>query len=151
MYVTAAGAVARYDPPLVAALKAAFARPRPSNEIHLHSFAFPSGHATAAAFLVGTLLLVLLPLAWRLVVEERLGGNGGGGGDGVTTSSSSSNSNSSSSDRQRFKLPDSIVLPIWAAAWGLTASGRVLADSVSALMGGWLCLCIHTPWVMSSC
>ncbi|GBF91401.1 hypothetical protein Rsub_04141 [Raphidocelis subcapitata] len=105
-YAGAAGAVGERDPPLVAALKAAFARARPSNELH-HSFSFPSGHATAAAFTAAVLLFALLPLAARCV-RGRLGGGGGGGA---------------------ARLPDAAAIPLWLAAWGATALGRVLSDS----------------------
>ena len=108
LYAAAAGAVGRYDPPLVAALKQAFARPRPSQELH-HTFSFPSGHSTAAAFIAGALLLVLLPLARRAAAGRRSGGAAAAG---------------------MCRLPDAVVLPAWAAAWGTTAAGRVLADAV---------------------
>ncbi|KIY92171.1 hypothetical protein MNEG_15794, partial [Monoraphidium neglectum] len=86
LFVAGAGAVLQNDPPLVSFLKHAFARARPSNEIH-HSFSFPSGHTTAAVFISGAALLVLLPLARR-----RLGaGAGASGGSG--------------------RLPDAVALP----------------------------------------
>jgi membrane-associated phospholipid phosphatase len=106
------------DPWLVASLKGVFARARPSVEIH-HSYSFPSGHTAAATFLVGAALVVLLPLAARLM-SEGVGRGSSGGGSG------------SSSGR----LPDKVVLPVWGVAIATTACGRVLADAVSAFWAG---------------
>jgi membrane-associated phospholipid phosphatase len=85
------------DPWLVHALKTAFARVRPSVEIH-QTFSFPSGHTTAAAFMAGAALFVLLPLAARLAAGRRL------------------------------RLPDAAALPLWAGCVAATAAGRVAAD-----------------------
>lgn len=118
-YALVAGpGVAGFDPPAVHALKALFGRVRPSLEIHT-SYSFPSGHTTAAAFLAGAALLVLLPLARRL---ERGGGKSDSGG---------SSSGAGTGDGDDGRLPDGIALPVWAAATLTTACGRVLADAVS--------------------
>lgn len=58
-YALAGGRLLHADPPLVAALKEAAHRERPS--ALLHSWAWPSGHTTAATFIVGALLYLLLP------------------------------------------------------------------------------------------
>jgi membrane-associated phospholipid phosphatase len=57
------------DPALVHSLKAAFHRLRPST-LH-HSFSFPSGHTTAASFIVGALVMVLLPLALQQAAQQQ--------------------------------------------------------------------------------
>ena len=59
-YFSTCGAVIR-DPPLVDFFKHFFARARPS-DLH-HTFSFPSGHTSAAVFIVGALVSILLPLS----------------------------------------------------------------------------------------
>jgi membrane-associated phospholipid phosphatase len=59
-YFSTCGAVLR-DPFLVDFLKHFFARARPS-DLH-HTFSFPSGHTSAAVFIVGALVSILLPLS----------------------------------------------------------------------------------------
>lgn len=120
-YVLTCGAVGHGDPPLVAALKSAFARPRPSVELH-HTFSFPSGHTSAAVFTVGALLAVLLPLALRLWAQDCNSDNGSSEADaGVMSGSSSSTS--------LARDGSSTALALWAGAWVTTGAGRVLADA----------------------
>ncbi|PSC70460.1 PAP2 family [Micractinium conductrix] len=68
-YCLGGGRMWRADPALVDTLKQAFHRVRPSE--HHHTYAFPSGHTTAAAFICGTLLFVLLPAALQVVEEQQ--------------------------------------------------------------------------------
>jgi membrane-associated phospholipid phosphatase len=100
VYVAGGGSVSHGDPLLVSALKGLFHRARPS-AIH-SSFAFPSGHTTAATFIVGTLLYVLLPV---LLQRDR--------GEGPTLGAALA--------RARPW--------VWAGGAALTAAGRVLADA----------------------
>lgn len=102
----------RGDPPLVHALKAAFARTRPS-DLH-HSFSFPSGHTSAAVFTVGGLLLVLLPLALRLSHAAAAQAPGDKAGQ---------------QQQQQEAASPAWVYMLWGAAGALTAAGRVLADA----------------------
>lgn len=129
-YEAAAGAVGSHDPPLVAALKAAFARARPS-DLH-HSFSFPSGHATAGAFMAGALLLLLVPLAARCVGDatrrQRQQEQEKQGQQGQEQQRQQHEPAGGFGPRRR--LPDGVALPLWAAAYGTTAVGRVLADAV---------------------
>lgn len=60
VYVFGVGAVPK-EAPVVDILKHLFSRARPS-DIH-HTFSFPSGHTTAAVFMMGALLYVMIPLA----------------------------------------------------------------------------------------
>ncbi|KAF8071148.1 hypothetical protein HT031_001230 [Scenedesmus sp. PABB004] len=114
----------RGDPPLVATLKEAFHRSRPSAVLH-HSFSFPSGHTAAAVFVVGALVAVLLPLALNLWAERDQAA-GGGGGDSAAAAA--------------LRRLDAAGLAVWAAAWGTTAAGRVLLDAhwVSDTLAGGL-------------
>jgi membrane-associated phospholipid phosphatase len=204
-YYTTCGAVFT-DPPLVSALKHAFGRVRPST-IH-HTFSFPSGHTSAAVFIAGMLLVVLLPLAsaslqsaQRRLARRHSQHNSAAevldaGADGqqqpqqqavqlvthdVTTVAPTSVVGSFAADQAPAPaataavaaataapthspallvthhrahvqqqqqqavagdhssqhrldlstawLPDGVVLGLWGAAWGLTATGRVLADA----------------------
>ena len=68
-YGLGGGAIRHGDPLLVDALKHAFHRARPAD--YPTSFAFPSGHTTAATFICGTLLFVLLPLAVQALEEQQ--------------------------------------------------------------------------------
>lgn len=122
MYFLGAGAVPHSDPTLVHTLKEAFARVRPSLELH-HTFAYPSGHTTAATFIVGAALVVLLPLALRL----------SGGGEGTR------------------RLPDGVAIGVWGGAAAVTACGRVLADAhwVSDTFAG-ACLAVGCVAVLSA-
>jgi membrane-associated phospholipid phosphatase len=107
-YAAGAGFSTGSDAALVGALKSAFHRVRPSTEIH-HTFSFPSGHTTAATFMVGAALVVLLPLVLRLLRDGPGGGSDRGGGAAT-------------------RLPDGVVFATWGGAVAMTAAGRVLAD-----------------------
>jgi membrane-associated phospholipid phosphatase len=107
-YVFGGGSITHGDPFLVNALKHFFLRVRPS-AVH-STFAFPSGHTTAATFMVGTLLFVLLPALieaasatmppYRPFLESAIGKR---------------------LIQWRWRL--------WATAVASTAAGRVLADA----------------------
>ena len=108
LYLSAAGAVTKGDPPLVWSLKELFHRTRPST---LHStFSFPSGHTTAATFLIGGLLFTLLPVALA------------GKADSAPADAD---------ELQKPELPQlgSTALAIWVTAMVTTACGRILADA----------------------
>eukprot|EP00793_Prasinoderma_coloniale_P001347 PRCOL_00005122-RA len=97
---------------LVGAVKYAVQRPRPPAGAALYggaaygqSFAFPSGHTTAAVLWVGTLLFALLPAAEEAWREE-----------GADTWA-----DAAAAVRER-------ALPLTAAAGGITAASRVVAD-----------------------
>lgn len=114
LYMFGFGAVFT-DPWVVAQLKHAFHRARPS-DLH-HSFSFPSGHTTAAVFITGAFLAVLLPLAVQLA-QQRL-----------------------PPQHQRHPLLaplmrgvqspswNAAALCVWGVAGATTAAGRVLADA----------------------
>ena len=119
-YFATCGAVGHGDPLLVDALKHLFARARPST-LH-HTFSFPSGHTSAAVFLVGSLLTVLLPYTLQL----------------LNSSSSDSNSSEDTASRTQEQTVsplvsvlalDAAIVGVWAAAWGTTAAGRILSES----------------------
>lgn len=139
IYVLGGGSVIRGDPFLVSALKHFFHRVRPS-PVH-STFAFPSGHTTAATFMVGTLLFILLPA----LIEA------------------ASATNPSCRPFLRSVLGRGLVQwrwPLWATAVASTATGRVLADAHwttdvmagacpgSALVGGVALLCAAVDAVL---
>eukprot|EP00803_Ostreobium_quekettii_P010957 evm.model.scf_201EXC.10 EVM.evm.TU.scf_201EXC.10 scf_201EXC:115700-117830(+) len=105
-YVYGGGLGLAGDPWLVRALKHAFHRARPS-DIH-RTFAFPSGHTTAAVLVVGMALFVLLPTV--LPAE---------GGD------------ESEEDgwEQVWRQVQSASPWLWAASGAVTALGRIGADA----------------------
>lgn len=110
LYVFGGGSVQHGDPFFVDQLKTHFQRMRPSDI--LHTYAFPSGHTTAAVFIMGTLLCVLLPP--------------------LTTSSDGTS-------RSRLQtVVTSTALPLWLLSAVTTATGRVLGDAhwVSDTMAG---------------
>jgi membrane-associated phospholipid phosphatase len=133
------------DPPLVATLKDAFARVRPST-LH-HTYSFPSGHTSAAVFIVGTLVVILLPLTLQLLQEKAASYN---------NSSSSSDQQSETSDVSAVAAEASSgtagfglgvwgAFGVWGAAWVVTATGRVLADAhwvTDTLAGGMLAVAV---------
>lgn len=134
-YATTCGAVSHGDPLLVDALKHFFARARPST-LH-HTFSFPSGHTSAAVFIVGALLTVLLPLTMRLW-SAQAAESGSNSADRADSSSSNTDSVNSSAVSSRkgssvgfgsILALDATILGVWAAAWGMTATGRILSES----------------------
>eukprot|EP00878_Enallax_costatus_P025121 GHUV01026844.1.p1 GENE.GHUV01026844.1~~GHUV01026844.1.p1 ORF type:complete len:200 (+),score=58.71 GHUV01026844.1:247-846(+) len=162
------------DPLLVNFLKHVFARIRPS-PMH-HTFSFPSGHTSAAVFIVGALVTVLLPLTVQLLTERKQATQPAVEPiDEDTTLFNSSSSNSSSggsteryservvdskassyqsvSGTERFwEGYDAAALAIWGAAWVTTATGRVLADAhwvSDTLAGG--CLAIASVSGLAWC
>lgn len=105
LYLSAAGAVTKGDPPLVWSLKELFHRTRPST-LH-HTFSFPSGHTTAATFLIGGLLFILLPAALAGRADADV-------------------------DEHEESQPSqlgSTALAFWVVAAITTACGRILADA----------------------
>ncbi|KAA6428863.1 MAG: hypothetical protein FRX49_00973 [Trebouxia sp. A1-2] len=98
------------DPFVVNQLKTHFQRLRPSDI--LNTYAFPSGHTTAAVFIMGTLLCVLLP---PLTIN-----------------------NDSTKNSRLQTVVTSAALPLWVVATVTTATGRVLGDAhwVSDTMAG---------------
>jgi membrane-associated phospholipid phosphatase len=121
-YFATCGAVGHGDPLLVDALKHLFARARPST-LH-HTFSFPSGHTSAAVFTVGALLTVLLPLTLQLWAESTRPASSTTDGD------NSSSTEPLGSPSAAGMLPlDVTILGVWAAAWGTTATGRILSES----------------------
>ena len=108
LYLSAAGAVTKGDPPLVWTLKELFHRVRPST---LHkTFSFPSGHTTAATFLIGGLLFSLLPAALA------------GQADAVSA-------DKSEIEQSQNPQLGSTALAVWVIAAMTTACGRILADA----------------------
>ena len=103
VYMFCAGGVSRGDPPLVDFLKHVFHRARPS-DLH-HTFSFPSGHTTAASFVVGTLVFVLAPAAIDAVVAAH------------------GNSDATSQSRSSLQR---LAVPLWVLGTSATAAGRVL-------------------------
>eukprot|EP00887_Chlorella_sp_A99_P007560 scaffold28.g7560.t1 len=110
-YGAGGGRLLHADPALVSSLKHAFHRSRPSEL--LHSFAFPSGHTTAAAFVTGALLYILLPSLAAAQAETAARG-------------------------ARQAPPPLGTLPewlsrhralLWAGGTACTAAGRVAADA----------------------
>jgi membrane-associated phospholipid phosphatase len=129
-YFATCGAVGHGDPLLVDALKHLFARARPST-LH-HTFSFPSGHTSAAVFTVGALLTVLLPLTLQLWAESARPASSDQDSDSSSSSIEllgASSSSSSPSAAAGAMLLDVTILGVWAAAWGTTATGRILSES----------------------
>ena len=92
---------------------------RPS-ELH-HTYAFPSGHTTAATFIVGTLLFVALPLVAPALTDEA--------GAGAAGQPASTRRGRVSARVWRVAgAAQRHALPLWAGAAALTATGRVLGD-----------------------
>jgi len=92
---------------------------RPS-ELH-HTYAFPSGHTTAATFIVGTLLFVALPLVAPALTDE-VGAGAAGQPASTRRGRVSARVWRAAGAAQRH------ALPLWAGAAALTATGRVLGD-----------------------
>ncbi|GAX75547.1 hypothetical protein CEUSTIGMA_g2990.t1 [Chlamydomonas eustigma] len=103
------------DPWVIAFLKESFHRLRPSPV--LSSFSYPSGHTSAATFLVASLLFILIPLALRQRPDLA----------------------------QRFSFLEALQ-GSWAllgTAWVMTAVGRVFGDAhwvSDTIAGGFLTL-----------
>ncbi|KAL0022858.1 hypothetical protein WJX77_000529 [Trebouxia sp. C0004] len=110
LYVFGGGSIQHGDPFVVNQLKTHFQRLRPSDI--LNSYSFPSGHTTAAVFIMGTLLCVLLP---PLTIN-----------------------NDSTRNSRLQTVVTSAALPLWVVAAVTTATGRVLGDAhwVSDTMAG---------------
>lgn len=135
------------DPLLVDALKRFFHRARPSLE--LHSFAFPSGHTTAATFIVGALLFILLPAALsantppseaeqdsppsKPMLQDAAPQNEGapqeGGSLGSTVNNGLPGGRSWNFEAGRMWLREDVLFLVWALAIVCTAAGRVLAEA----------------------
>lgn len=146
------------DPGLVDFLKHTFARIRPS-PMH-HTFSFPSGHTSAAVFIVGALVTVLLPFTVQLVMQQQEKSRISGRQQDSVVSQAEDDCYASSNDRDSWQMSaptsggssegfwrmyDVAALSVWAAAWATTATGRVLADAhwvSDTLAGG--CLAIAT-------
>jgi membrane-associated phospholipid phosphatase len=111
IYVVGGGTVNGGDPFLVVALKNVFQRIRPSPN---HStFAFPSGHTTAATYIMGAALCVLLPMALQRFSEAQADVQG-----------------AEATERKRIERSLPAWWPLaWAACVGTTAAGRVLSDA----------------------
>lgn len=110
LYVFGGGSTQHGDPFVVNQLKTHFQRLRPSDI--LNTYSFPSGHTTAAVFIMGTLLGVLLP---PLTIN-----------------------NDSTRNSRLQTVVTSAALPLWVVATVTTATGRVLGDAhwVSDTMAG---------------
>lgn len=126
LYCATCGAVGHGDPLLVDSLKHLFARARPST-LH-HTFSFPSGHTSAAVFIVGGLLTVLLPLTLQLWAEQRSSSSSSDATTGAIDGNNSSSSTQSSQLAANLAT-DVAILAVWGAAWGTTAAGRILSES----------------------
>lgn len=129
-----------------------------------HTFSFPSGHTSAAVFIVGALVTVLLPFTVQLLMQQQVNSSVSTaeqaatmqGQDAQVSSNSSSGSGSSSGSEEGsvvsagssegfWRMYDVAAMSVWAAAWATTATGRVLADAhwvSDTLAGG--CLAIAT-------
>lgn len=125
---TCGGVVRHGDPGLVHLLKTSFARQRPS-ALH-HTFSFPSGHTTAAFFLVGTLLLVLLPAALQ---QQHAAALPQSEAREMAESSSCDQAAALNSIGSGGAAAGGVnwgaVLPVWLGAGCTVAAGRVLVDA----------------------
>jgi membrane-associated phospholipid phosphatase len=124
------GAVGHGDPPLVATLKDAFARVRPST-LH-HTYSFPSGHTSAAVFIVGALVVVLLPLTVQLLQKKAASSSNNPSSSSLSQQSDGSDGNAVAAETRSNTwagLDMWGALGVWGAAWVVTATGRVLADA----------------------
>lgn len=141
-YFATCGAVKHWDPLLVDSLKHFFARARPST-LH-HTFSFPSGHTSAAVFVVGALLTVLLPLTLQLWASSSTASSSSTAqGSSETQFSSASSSSTQGSVAAGILAADAAVLAVWGAAWATTATGRILSEShwlSDTLAGGFLAI-----------
>lgn len=140
-YFSTCGAFWQGDPPLVDVLKNAFGRVRPST-LH-HTFSFPSGHTSAAVFIAGGLVAVLLPLTAQLLNEKQQAAPDSN--QGSRQSSSSTAVSSGDSSASSWGSSDIAALVFWGAAWVTTAAGRVLADAhwvSDTLAGGLLAVAV---------
>uniref|UniRef100_A0A383VL17 Phosphatidic acid phosphatase type 2/haloperoxidase domain-containing protein n=1 Tax=Tetradesmus obliquus TaxID=3088 RepID=A0A383VL17_TETOB len=141
-YYATCGAVGHGDPPLVATLKDAFARVRPST-LH-HTYSFPSGHTSAAVFIIGALVVVLLPLTVQLL-QEKATGSGSSSSSSSQPSEGTEDSAAETSSIAWGRLDMWGALGVWGAAWVVTATGRVLADAhwvTDTLAGGMLAVAV---------
>ena len=141
VYLAAAGVITEGDPPLVWTLKELFHRSRPST-LH-HTFSFPSGHTTAATFLMGSLLFVLLPatLADKPGVtsspspasiesanESQASPQAPGDAPDATSSASAVATLTSDNQIQPSWIGNA-ALALWILSILTTACGRILADA----------------------
>lgn len=131
------GAIRHGDPPLVAMLKDVFARVRPST-LH-HTYSFPSGHTSSAVFIVGTLVVLLLPLTVQLLQEKAASSSSSSGQQGEGSEGDAAAAAATSNSWGALGLWGG--LGVWGAAWVVTGAGRVLADAhwvTDTLAGGML-------------
>ncbi|GMH33355.1 hypothetical protein BSKO_01189 [Bryopsis sp. KO-2023] len=106
------GPILHGDTALVNALKVAFQRARPGG-IH-RTFAFPSGHTTAAMLLTGTILFVFLPVLFDALPQMQ--------GKVVETEKKEVGPS-------KMDVVGKYAPVIWGLAYFTTAAGRVGADA----------------------
>lgn len=131
-YFAGGGRIWGSDPVLVDYLKNVFQRVRPME--HHNTWAFPSGHTTAASFIVGTLLFVLLPLALLEASEQQQQQNQQQQQPEQQQQQEAAQAigGSSSSSGGAVQSAAMWVLEhrwqLWGCGVGLTAFGRIMAD-----------------------
>ena len=120
IYLIGGGTILHGDPWLVSIIKGIFHRTRPSELSS--TYAFPSGHTTSAAFLMGALMCVILPAVLDTFVQVPDKSN--------TPSTRSKKVNSPLENGVSLaveKVQENRIL-IWILCVAVTASGRVVAD-----------------------
>jgi membrane-associated phospholipid phosphatase len=139
MYLLGGGTILHGDPYLVKVIKELFQRTRPSLS---STYAFPSGHTTSAAFVIGALLFVILPSVLDAYTQSQQSNSGSNTKDRVWVLEKGATLENLTAPLRflEFFLRENRIL-IWLGATATTASGRVIADvhwSTDVMAGGCL-------------
>jgi membrane-associated phospholipid phosphatase len=118
-YLIGGGTILHGDPWLVKIIKEVFQRARPT-ELSW-TYAFPSGHTTSAAFVIGALLFIILPAVLEIYTNEQQGSTK------ETLISNTEEKLGSISNRAVQLMLENIII-FWILCVATTASGRVIAD-----------------------
>eukprot|EP01025_Chloroclados_australasicus_P061524 TRINITY_DN808_c0_g1_i7.p1 TRINITY_DN808_c0_g1~~TRINITY_DN808_c0_g1_i7.p1 ORF type:complete len:344 (-),score=29.40 TRINITY_DN808_c0_g1_i7:235-1266(-) len=118
------------DAIVTTALKRAFHRARPTDDLH-HSFSFPSGHSTSVYFVAGFLFCIVIPLLHQVFLED------------------SDEADSGIKQTLAHLSQPKVAIPLTIACGATTQSGRILADVhwVSDTLAG---ACLGSMGVLAS-
>jgi len=134
MYLMGGGTVLHGDPWLVKIIKEVFQRSRPTELSS--TYAFPSGHTTSAAFVIGTLLFIILPAVLQTYAVQEVNGTNIASTKQKGMVETSLDSMKLLESEGKLKNLGSRALKVlqqnrtlfWIICVATTASGRVVAD-----------------------